>query len=160
MSVISCQLSSLLTETCPCLACKWFFNHCCTCFRVTISEHLGDPVDKCTFKMDRFQLFVAHPRAFTEINSNQEIWGFKWGMINNKTSLLSNIRTVVPTWRKVRIVCNLFYELWVFFLHVCLCNPYMPGALGSQKRALHPLKLELGTLVGAGNWTLVLCKFS
>lgn len=122
MSVISCRLSSVLTETCPCLACKWFFNHCCTSFRATLSEHLGDPVDKCTFKMDRFQLFVAHPRAFTEINSNQGITGLKWGIINKKkTSPLSNICTFRTTWKKVGIVCILFYEYEYFpCMFVCV----------------------------------------
>lgn len=43
----------------------------------------------------------------------------------------------------------------MFGLHVCLCIRHLSGALGGQKRALDPLKLELQMVVschvGAGN---------
>lgn len=50
--------------------------------------------------------------------------------------------------------------VWVFYLHICLCITYMPGAQNSLKRASGPLELDLEMVVsdrmGSGNQTLVL----
>jgi hypothetical protein len=35
--------------------------------------------------------------------------------------------------------------VWVFYLNVCLCTMYMPGAHGGQKRAWDALGLELAS---------------
>lgn len=47
--------------------------------------------------------------------------------------------------------------VWTFCLCVCTCTSCMPGACGSQRRVLAPLKLEFLTViihhVDAGNWT-------
>lgn len=52
----------------------------------------------------------------------------------------------------------------MFFLIVCVCTMYKPGAGGGQKEASNPLGVELHTIVshhvGAGNRTWLLWKSS
>lgn len=56
----------------------------------------------------------------------------------------------------------LFILMCVFCLHVNMCSMCMPGACIGQKRAFHPLELELQIIVhhheGAGKQIQVLCK--
>lgn len=52
---------------------------------------------------------------------------------------------------KILSYCQLFIHfitlcVWMFCLPVCMCTTCMPGALGDQKGALDPLKLELQVL--------------
>lgn len=39
--------------------------------------------------------------------------------------------------------------VWVFYLNVCLCTMYMPGAHTGYKRMLGPLEWELHIVVSA-----------
>jgi hypothetical protein len=58
----------------------------------------------------------------------------------------------------------LFYVYGCFWLHICLCAMYMPGAKGGQKRAPDPLELEFQMVVtyhvGARNQKQVIWKSS
>lgn len=46
------------------------------------------------------------------------------------------------------------FNFYVFYLHVCLCTPSVPGVRGVQKRVLAPQELELQGVVNCLMWVL------